>query len=208
MRHFYWVLALLLLPLSAYAAEGLSYSYAEFNYITNEDVDISGVGSDDDDGWNFNASFAIDDTFFVNGSYSDASIDSFGGSGVDLDLNNLSIGVGGRNPLSDMLDVYGVLSYEDFEADVSGPGGSGSLDEDGFGIAGGLRGKVTDALELNGQVKYTDVGDADGWGFKVGGLYAFAPNWGVNADYSSSDLEESGGDVDFDEFRVGLRYIF
>lgn len=200
----YWLITLLLLPLSAYA-EGMSYSYAELNYIANEDVDITGVGDDDDDGWNFNASFAIDETFFINGGYSDVSIDSFAGSGVDLDLSHLNVGIGGRNPISSTLDVYGVVSYEDFEADVSG---AGDVDDSGFGLAGGLRGLLSDAFELNGEVKYTDLGDADGWGVKVGGLYAFMPNWALNADYSTNELEESGADVDYDEFRVGVRYIF
>jgi hypothetical protein len=203
----HWILVLLLLPFSAYA-EGISYSYAELNYIADEDVDfsVSGIGSadDNDDGWNFNGSFAIDDTFFLNGSYSDVSIDNFDSSGIDVDVNTFNLGIGGRNRISDMLDVFGVLSYEDFELDTS----AGDVDEDGFGIAGGLRGKLSDAFELNGQIKYTDISDADGWGFKLGALYAFTPNWAFNADYSTSELEGGGADIDYDDIRVGLRYIF
>ena len=196
----YWMMGLLLLlPLSAYA-EGISYSYAELNYIVDEDVDVSGVGDDDGDGWNFNASFAIDNTFFINGGYSDVNLDDF-----NIDVSNLNIGIGGRNRISDMLDAYGVVSYEDFEVDIPG---SGDVDEDGFGIAGGLRGLLSEGFELNGQIKYTDIDDFDGWSFKLGGLFAIAPNWAINADYTAGELEDSGVDLDIDEIRIGLRYIF
>jgi hypothetical protein len=194
----YWML-LLLLPLSA-NAEGISYSYAELNYIADQEFDISGAGSDDGDGFNFNASFAIDDTFFVNGGYSDTSLDD-----TNSDITSFNVGVGGRSPLSSTVDAFGVVSYENVEVDV---GGAGSVDDDGFGIAGGLRGLVATNFELNGQVKYTDIGDADGWGFKVGALYGFAPNWAAGADFSSSELEDGGADLDIDELRVGVRYIF
>jgi hypothetical protein len=195
----YWVLVLLLLPLSVYA-EGVSYSYAELNYIVDEELDLGGA-DDDGDGWNFNASFAIDDTFFVNGGYSDVSLDD-----SNVDVSNVNVGFGGRNTISTNLDAYGVLSYEDFEVDVPG---LGDVDEDGFGIAGGLRGLLSEGFELNGQIKYIDIGDADGFGVKVGGLYTFAPNWAANADYSTSELEDdAGSDLDIDEIRIGLRYIF
>jgi hypothetical protein len=199
MRRLLWILSLILLPLSVYA-EGLSYSYAELNYIVDEELDVGGA-DDDGDGWNFNASFAIDDIFFVNGGYSDVSLDD-----SNIDLSNLNLGIGGRSRVAENVDAYGVLSYENFEVDTPG---AGDLDEDGFGIAGGLRGMLSDAFELNGQVKYTDISDADGWGFKLGGLYAFAPNWAANADFTTSELEDdSGADLDIDEIRVGVRYIF
>ncbi|HXG27608.1 MAG TPA: outer membrane beta-barrel protein [Nevskiales bacterium] len=195
----YRMLLLLLLPLAA-NAEGIGYSYAELNYIADQDFDLSGAGSDDGDGFNFNASFAIDDTFFVNGSYSDVGLDD-----SNIDVSTFNVGVGGRSPLSSTLDAYGVVSYEDVEVDIPG---FGDVDDDGFGIAGGLRGLMSANFELNGQVKYTDIGDSDGWGFKLGALYGFAPNWAAGADYSSSELEDGGADLDIDELRVGVRYIF
>lgn len=203
----HYALILLLLPCSTYAA-GVSYNYAELNYIVDEDIEVSasGFGSakDDGDGFNLNGSFAIDQDFFVNGGYSDVNLDD-----SDLDLSNLNLGIGARNNISETLDAFGVLSYEKFE--VEDPSGS-DTDEDGFGVAGGLRGLLVPNFELNGQVKYTDVGDLDGVSFKLGGLYSFLPNWAVNADYSTGDLEgdEDGVKVklDIDEFRVGLRYIF
>jgi opacity protein-like surface antigen len=190
---------LLSLPLAANAA-GISYNYVELNYIVDQKLDFGGGVDDDGDGWNFNGSFALNDTFFVNGGYSDVTLDD-----TDVDLSNLNLGIGARSALSDKVDMFGVLSYEDYEVDIPG---FGSFDEDGFGVAGGLRGLISDGLELNGQVKYTDVGDADGWGFKIGGVFAFAPNWAINASYSASELEESGTDLDIDELRLGLRYTF
>lgn len=191
----YWMLVLMLLPISAFA-EGIGYSYAEFNYIADQELDAPGF-NDDGDGWNFGASFAIDDTFFINGGYSDVGLDD-----SNVDVSHLNVGIGGRNRISEMLDAYGVISYEQFEAD-------GGLDEDGFGIAGGLRGMISSTVEMNGQIKYTDINDADGWSFRIGGLFAFAPNWAINADYSSGELEGSGGaDLDIDELRLGLRYTF
>lgn len=195
-KHF--MLIPLLLPISAYAA-GPSYSYAELNYIADQQLEAGGA-DDDGDGFNFNASFAVNETLFVNGGYSDSSLDDTG-----IDLSTLSLGAGARTSLSDTLDAFGVFSYEKFEVEVTGA----SEDEDGYGLAGGLRGLLSPEFELNGQVKYTDLDESDGVGVKVGALYSFMPNWAVNADYGSGELEDDAGDdLDLQELRFGLRYIF
>lgn len=193
-----WAVALLMLPLSALAAEGVSYNYIEGNYIVDEEVDVSfgGLsGSDDGDGFAVGASFALGEMLFVNGNYTDASLDDSG-----LDLQFLNVGLGAHtSQWTGAWDLFGVVSYEDVDFDVA--------DEDGFGVAAGLRGMLSDAIELNGQVKYVDISDADGITFKIGGLYKLN-NWGITADYATGDLEGGGFEVDTDEIRVGLRFIF
>ncbi len=199
-----WAVALLVLPLPALAAEGVSYNYLEGNFVFDEQVDATfGRKNVDDDGDGFAAaaSFAFSEMLFVNGSYTDASLDD-----SDLDVSQISVGVGAHSSeWTGAWDLFGVLSYEDFEFDSN----RGSLDENGFGVAGGLRGMLSEALELNGAVQYVDVGDADGINFKVGGLWKFGTVWAATADYRTGDVEDDGNtEVDFDEIRVGLRYIF
>lgn len=204
-----WAVALLMLPLSALAAEGLSYNYFEGNFIVDEQVDLSSRfinGDDDGDGFAVAGSFGLNETWYVNGSYSDSSLDN-------TEINNLSLGVGAHtSQWTGAWDLFGVLSYEDAQVEVdavvAGVRRTAEIDDGGFGLAGGLRGSLTDAFELNGQVKYTDVGDADGTSFKVGALYKFGTVWAATADYATGDLGGGDVDVDIDELRVGLRYIF
>ncbi|MGH8530694.1 MAG: outer membrane beta-barrel protein [Nevskiales bacterium] len=195
-----WAVALLLLPLSALAAEGLSYNYVEADYFQG-DIDVPG-GEVDFDGFALEGSFGFNEMFYVTGQYADASIDE---TGVDGDSEGISLGIGGHtSQWTGGVDLFGVLSYERAEVDISVTSGgitrSFKADDDGFGVEVGLRSLVTAALELNGSVKYVDVGDADGTGFEIGAVYSFTPTIAALAAYQ--DGEDSSG------FLVGGRLYF
>ena len=65
----------------------------------------------------------------------------------------------------------------------------------------GLRGKVTDAIELEGSVQYVDLGySSDDTSVFLGGRYYFSDNFAAGVGVSISD-EETG-------FEVGVRYEF
>ncbi len=57
-----------------------------------------------------------------------------------------------------LTDPSGLISPSDIVGDVDS---AVKLDEDGFGANVGLRGRVTDWLELNGHVRYSEVGGID-----------------------------------------------
>jgi hypothetical protein len=98
--------------------------------------------------------------------------------------------------VSDNADLFGAATYE--RVDV-GPS------ESGFGIAGGVRGRVGNSLELSASIKYSDIGDfGDSFTYAAGGRWYFTPNFALGLDYNRLDL--NGGDGDL--FSVALRYDF
>ena len=77
--------------------------------------------------------------------------------------------------MSNNSDFYALLQYVQAEASASG---FGSVDEDGIGATIGIRGMVTDKVELGGSIGYVDLGDAgDGTSFGANALYNFTPNF-------------------------------
>jgi len=68
---------------------------------------------------------------------------------------------------------------------------SPSVDEhpyDGYLIDFGLRGRVGDAVELEGGVRYTDFSDGgDSTGLFVGGRFHFNDTWALGAEYQDGD---------------------
>ena len=97
--------------------------------------------------------------------------------------------------MSDNSDFYALLQYVQAEVSIDG---FGSADEDGFGATIGLRGMVSDKVELGGSIGYVDLGDAgDGTAIGANMLYNFTQNFAA------------GLFVDFDEdttaYGAGIR---
>ena len=135
------------LPLASHA-EDMSYSNVDLGYVT---TDIDGVGPSLD-GFDVRGSIGFAEHYFaIRGVLERQSV-----SGVDLDQT--AVGLGGHCGLSDNLDLVGRVGW--FKAEVSG--GGTSLDEDGYLVSAGLRGKVGDKVELEGGVNYTDSVDSGG----------------------------------------------
>lgn len=182
----------LVLVLSPAMADGLSYNYIQLGYQKADlDDDLAGI-SIDGDGYGISGSFEVGESFFIGAGYSALDFDF----GVDLD--QLSIGGGYHTGLSDRSDFFATISYIRAEASVSG---FGSLDEDGYGVSVGIRGLLTDNVELNGSIAYSDLGDgADGTAFGVGALYSFTENFALGFDVSTDD--------DVTMYGVGARFYF
>ncbi|HOZ03825.1 MAG TPA: hypothetical protein PLS60_00400 [Arenimonas sp.] len=173
------------LPMSAQAGE-LSYSYVQGGYSTTSD------GSIDLDGFGLKGSVAFNDSF-----YGFASYDS--GSKNNVDLDQATIGAGWHS--SGDTQWFVEASYVNDSVDYGGP----SFDEDGYAVAGGVRAAVSDKVELNAKVNYTDVGTfGDGFGAGVGGLFSINDTWGIYASYDYSDR----GSFDLDTWAVGVRASF
>ena len=79
--------------------------------------------------------------------------------------------------------------------------GFGSVDDDGYGVSVGIRGLLSDNVELNGSIAYSDLGDgADGTAFGAGALYSFTENFALGFDVSVDD--------DVTMYGVGARFYF
>ena len=160
-------IVLVVFAFPAFAAD-VNYNYAEIGYqkidIDDNFIDVDG------DGFGIGGSFELGENWFLAASYASADFD-FG-----IDLDQISVGVGYHVDISDNTSFYGKLMA--VRAEASGFGES--ADEDGFGVEIGLRGMVTDNVELGGSLGYVDLGDA-GDGTSVGAhlLYNFNESFAV-----------------------------
>lgn len=168
--------ALLALTLAAPAmADRLSYNYLQLGY-QRIDIDVSGI-SVDGDGFGVGGSFEVGENVFIFAGLATADFD-FG-----VDFNTVDAGIGYRVDVSPNADFFATLGYARAEVDVSG---FGSADDSGIGASIGMRGMVSDKVELFGSLSYVDFGDG-GDGTSVGGGFWYNINnqfaVGVNGDF-------------------------
>ena len=158
------ILVTLLIVLSTSVnAQGINYNYVQGSYGR---VDLDGPLFDvDGEGFGLSASFAIDENFYVFGEYQAADSDFVG----DLDL--MELGVGYHTDISPNMDVYANLGYLEFETYGGGGGGGcpigvactsggGAGDNDALAVGLGLRGAVSEAVELFGGIDYIEFDDS------------------------------------------------
>ena len=159
------IMVTLLVAFSAtVSAQGINYNYVQGSYGRIE-LDNPG-GNVDGDGFGLSASFAINDNFHVFGEYQTADF-----SPGDVDL--LELGAGYHNNIAQNLDVYANLGYLQFDA-------TGASKEDAFSVGIGLRGAVSDAVELYGGLDYVDFQDSDSeTRSNAGFILSLTETWGV-----------------------------
>ncbi len=159
-------------PLAA-LADGMSYSYIDAAYVEN-DID----GAPTFDGFGLRGSVGFAENWLVFAEYSATSTQGF-------DLNTIAVGFGGHYDLAENLDLVGRLGYFDVEVDA---GGGLDASDDGYLLDLGLRGRVGDAVELEGGARYTDLSDGgDDTALYLGGRFHFNETWALGAEYQSGD---------------------
>lgn len=166
----------------AASADEPSYSYADLSYQLGS-IDPGGA---DIDGFRLGFSYGFNDNWFFKFDYSDYSIDPTG------DLSDYSIAGGWHNEM-----FYALLGYEQAE--------SGPADDSGYMVDFGLRSMVSDGVELNGHVGYSDLGTFETFTkYGVGAVWMFGDNMGVSFNYDMW----SGDFNDVDSYGVGFRFNF
>ena len=166
-------LMLAVAPLAA-MAEDMSYSYVDLAYV---DQDFEGLGPSAD-GFGLGGSIGFAENWLAFAEYSSTSV-----QGVDIELT--AVGLGGHYGLSEQLDLVGRVGY--FEVSVDAGGGL-NADDDGYLLDLGLRGQVTEGVELEGGARYTDLSDGgNDTALFVGGRFHFNKTWAVGAEYQSGD---------------------
>ncbi len=183
---------LLALALSAAAisaqASDINYNYVQGNY---GEIDIDGAKLD---GFGIEGSYKFNDNF-----YGFAGYDKFDKNGASLSESNL--GFGYAKSISDKTDWISELSFVRNSVDI----GFGNFSDNGYRVATGLRGMVSDKVELNGKVSYTDVGDfGNGFGAGVGAVFHVNDSFGLTAGYDYADRDST----DFNGWNVGARLSF
>ncbi len=174
------------LPMSAQAGE-VNYNFIEAGYASTN------VIGGDFNGWNLDGSVAFGDNFYGFAGHKT-------GDESSIDLNQTHLGFGWHS--SGNAQWFAEASWVRNELDF---GGGSSDEDDGYSVAGGVRGFLGDNFEGNVKVNYTDVGDfGDGFGASVAGIYHFNDTWGAYASYDYSDR----GSFDFDTWGLGVRASF
>ncbi len=165
----------------------------------NLDVSVPGLGSGDDDGDGFGARIRapISDVLRVSGEYQSTSYDD-----TNIDLDQLRAG------LEIALGHSGVV-IEYVAAELDGD------DIDGFGIHWRFNTPLSETLDLFGQIGYLALEDDDsgedvsGGEFSIGVALRFAPQVSGFVDYRLTALEDDADtEVDFSDFRIGVRFGF
>lgn len=134
-------------PALAENSNALSYTYVEAGYVSTElDDDVFGTDIDGD-GFSLQGAVAFTPHIHAYAEYINQDFD------FDVSIDTWEIGVGANWPLAKNLDVIGRLGFANADADV--------VDEDGFALQAGLRGRLGERFELEGLAHYVDLGDLD-----------------------------------------------
>lgn len=159
----------LLLPVATFAAEGISYTFVEGDYII-QDIDGNEEGDifdnfvddfDDGDGYGFHGSFAFSSNFFVFGGYTstDSEYTFVSDEGLLIpdneDVKTLKLGLGFFTPLSNNLDLVIRGAYMDVDF---GSYNFGATDDDDINSGGDLEDAIRDLNDDSSDGYFADAG--------------------------------------------------
>lgn len=189
---------LLAAPLASNAGAP-SYNYLEGGYskATQRDGNADDL---DADGYYGRASGLVSDRVYLFGDYRHYSTDQVAGAYAETDAVNVGIGV--RFPVSEQLDLLagGGASFARIKPRGTAANVFSEEDDSGYFVEGGARAMLTDALELNGGMRYTKVFDESETTGIVGAVFHFTPRLGASASYEFGD--------DSNAYLVGARLGF
>ena len=179
------------LSLNAFAASP-SYDFVKAGYVQ---ADIEDAGDFEPTGFQIQGFKSLNENVYLTGRYGQLGEDV---SGVDIDLDYVSAGVGYRYGLTQNTDFFGEVTYEYVNLDVELDSISGE-DDNGYGITAGIRSMLSEQFELRGAIRYIDIED-DETAFEIGADYFFTPQFSFGATYVIAD--------DVDLLGVSARYTF
>ena len=179
------------LSLNTFAASP-SYDFVKAGYVQ---ADIEDAGDFEPTGFQIQGFKSLNENVYLTGRYGQLGEDV---SGVDIDLDYASAGVGYRYGLTQNTDFFGEVTYEYVNIDVELDSISGE-DDNGYGITAGVRSMLSEQFELRGAIRYIDIED-DETAFEIGADYFFTPQFSFGATYVIAD--------DVDLLGVSARYTF
>ena len=179
------------LSLNAFAASP-SYDFVKVGYVQ---ADIEDAGDFEPTGFQIQGFKSLNENVYLTGRYGQLGEDV---SGVDIDLDYASAGVGYRYGLTQNTDFFGEVTYEYVNLDIELDSISGE-DDNGYGITAGIRSMLSEQFELRGAIRYIDIED-DETAFEIGADYFFTPQFSFGATYVIAD--------DVDLLGVSARYTF
>ncbi|HWK55626.1 MAG TPA: hypothetical protein VNR18_14710 [Hyphomicrobiales bacterium] len=199
-----------LVPAASQAAEGLSYGYAEVDYV-NLDVD----DFDNGDGYKLDFSVPLGERFFLYGNYSETEADFSYRSNLDgvllpgnTDVIKFGVGLGFIMPMNTSTDFvvsggYADIDFDDFHLGSSSDITSHNLrndPSDGYTVDAYFRSQLSPSVEGSLGGRYTDIEGYDGFSLVANVMYELNQNWGIN-------LSADAGS-DLVSWAAGVRYSF
>ena len=124
-------------------AKSPDWDYVELGYAS---VDINDISEVSPTGISIGGSKLVGENIFLVGRYSKLS-DDF--QGVDLDIDQSSLGLGYRYGVTDTTDLYAVVSYEYLKAKASSGDINAEEDDNGNGFTAGVRSRLTNSIEVD-----------------------------------------------------------
>lgn len=164
---------------TAFAEQAPNWSYVEAGYVKG---DADALSNANFTGLHLEGSVSLNDSIFVLGRYRDIS-DSF--DGLDVEVNQISLGLGYHHALEKNTDFYTTASFIQLSSEASFNTLHESSDNNGYEVSVGVRSMLTDSFEMMTAVSYADVDGSD-TSFKFGAFYHFTSNVAVGANYEFS----------------------
>jgi len=215
------------LTLNQAAASELSYTFIDFQAITNG-LDSAGTQSpvpsqtvaittDEGDGISIGGSIAVGERFFFHGKFLTSIVDvsgivtnPFGSTAVsdNFDLVQSRVAFGYQRELRENFDLVFDLSYDSLEYDFGSFAGENfDMSEAGAGGRAGFRWNPRPELELYGYAHFSSVGKADlttrefdsDTRAQFGLLWYFFEDLGMGIDYEVGEI---------DTFSISMRFSF
>lgn len=173
-----------LLPISALAQDGPSYTYIEGDYLNTE-----ADGGLDADGFGLRGSYEFGDSgFYTFAGYSRTEVDN-----TSIDGDGHEFGFGYAHGISERTDLIGEISHQRTDFDVA--------KVDGFRTSVGVRSAFNDRFEGLLKANYYDGSDYNGdFTGTVGAQWKFTDTWGITGEAEFGD----GGE----KYLAGLRASF
>jgi opacity protein-like surface antigen len=181
---------LTLAPVASFAADNeMSYSNVELKYLSlslnDSTFNVNG------DGFAVSGAYEVGSKVFLLGEWQDQSYD-FGVDGRQYEL-----GVGFHHGISSTVDFVGTLSYIDSKASA----GSISASDNGFGLGGGIRARLSKEFEIDAGLKYVDFDNSGSdTGLAANGRWYFKKTMALSFGIDSTD--------NVDIWHVGFRAEF
>lgn len=193
--------ALLLTAISAHAVDAPQWNQVSFGAVS---ADIDGL-DDKLTGVALSGSFLLNDNIFIGGRAESTDTDiRVNGQNVNAEVNRSHIGIGYRHAVSDVTDVYGKVSAENYEVKATLRNTSVSQDASGGSLELGLRSLVTENVELGAAasfIRLSDDGESDSDTIlNAFGAYHFNDKFSLALGYSTmdgADFTELKGTVSF-----------
>lgn len=137
-----FVLLILTFGSGAALAEDFNYSFVGAGY-SRADVD-----GETGDGFGIGGSAAVSDNWHVFGGYQALGFD------FDIDLSSFNLGLGFNTPITESIDVVAQASFVSAKVDSTFV----TIDDTGYALGVGFRAWLSDRVELDGSVTYSDLG--------------------------------------------------